>query len=87
MRTVVKWATIITAVTFAALQVCFRVFPEKTLLLSAISFCWVEICLAYNTEAFWVLVEESCNIQQARKTALATMLHSQPRLNTIVHRT
>ena len=61
---VVKWATIVTAATFVMLQIMFNALPDEKLTLSAISFCWVEICLGYNTEAFWVLVEESCNIQQ-----------------------
>lgn len=45
----------------------FEFLPKKKLFLSAASFIVVEICLGYNVGAFWVMVEESCNIQQAKR--------------------
>jgi hypothetical protein len=66
-RTMVANVLILTQIMFVALRVCYVELPDHRKSFSAVTFIVVEIAVAYNLDAFWTLVEESCNIQQAKK--------------------
>ena len=67
-RTIVANTLIITQVVFVIFRYCYAVSTTAFYrrLFSATTFIAVEIALAYNVDAFWILVEESCNIQQGK---------------------
>jgi hypothetical protein len=64
---VVYYGLIVTAVTFLSLRVLLYFAGEYTKIVSIIFFTTTEVFNAYFIDQYWVLIEESVNILQAKK--------------------